>query len=239
MLQDILGSFLKGKQGLVDMGGVAELHDKFQSLKSNWELHAPGFYQWFMENKLSTVESPMIRSVQEASGLGNPLDVFYTNDVESANRIIKRKMNYKVCEWPEFCRLAKELVEEQENEIEKAVIGIGDYRFDDEYVHLEVSLSKWSSMSQAQRKRHLEKIRTLTLPDTRRFGNVCHIGNTVPANSHSELFTICREHFSVHGCQLSTDILHNMFCKAERLVLAPNSICPSPGSTTAKLVESK
>ena len=38
------------------------------------------------------------------------------------------------------------------------MIGIGDYRFDDEYVHLEVSLSKWSSMSQAQRKRHLEKI---------------------------------------------------------------------------------
>ena len=32
ILQDILGSFLRGKQGLVDMSGVAELHDKFQSL---------------------------------------------------------------------------------------------------------------------------------------------------------------------------------------------------------------
>ena len=40
-------------------------------------------------------------------------------------------------------------------------------------------------------------------------------------------------------CWLSADILHNIFCKAERLVLAPNSICPSPGSATAKLVESK
>ena len=30
-----------------------------------------------------------------------------------------------------------------------------------------------------------------------------------------------------------------MFCKAERLVLAPNSICPSLGSATAKLVGSK
>ena len=89
-----------------------------------------------MESKLSTVESSMIRSVREASGLGNPPDAFYTNNVESANRIIKRTTNYKVCEWPEFCRLAKELVEEQENEIEKAVIGIGDYRFDDEYFTL-------------------------------------------------------------------------------------------------------
>ena len=30
-----------------------------------------------------------------------------------------------------------------------------------------------------------------------------------------------------------------MFCKAERLVLAPNSICPSLGSATAKLLGSK
>lgn len=39
------------------------------------------------------------------------------------------------------CRLSKELVEEQQNEIEKAVIGIGKYRFDDEYALLEVPLS--------------------------------------------------------------------------------------------------
>ena len=72
ILQDILGSFLRGKQGLVDMGSVAELHDKFQSLKSKWEVQAPGFYQWFMETKLSAVESSMLRSVREASGLGSP-----------------------------------------------------------------------------------------------------------------------------------------------------------------------
>ena len=165
---------------------------------------------------------------------------FYTNDVESANRIIKRKTNYRVCEWPEFCRLAKELVEEQENEIEKAVIAVGEYRFDDEYAHLQVSLSKWSSMSQAQRKRHLERIKTLTLQEAKGFGKKDgQLSSTVPTSSNDKAFTICGEHFSVDGCQLSADILHNMFRKAERLVLAPNSICPSPGSATAKLVESK
>ena len=168
----------------------------------------------------------MLRLVHEISGLGSPLDAFYTNDVESANQMIKRKTNYKVYEWPEFCRLAKELVEEQ---TEKAVIGIGDYRFDDKHMYLEVSLSKWSSMSQAQRKRHLEKIKTLTLPDARRFKReTCHVSSTVSANSPSEAIIICGEHFSIDGCQLSTNVLHNMFCKAERLVLAPNNICPSP-----------
>ena len=88
ILQDILGSFPREKQGLVDMGSVAELHDKFQSLKSKWEVQATGFYQWFVEMKLSAVESSVLKSVREVSGLGSPPDAFYTNDVESANRVI-------------------------------------------------------------------------------------------------------------------------------------------------------
>ena len=63
------------------------------------------------------------------------------------------------------------------------------------------------------------------------------LSTSVFMNSNVEAFTICGEHFSVDGCQLSDDILHNMFRKAEKLVASPNSICPSPGSATAKLVE--
>ena len=163
ILQDILGSFLKGKPGLVDISNAAELRDIFHSLEGKWEAQAPGFYEWFMKTKLLVVESSMLKSVREVSGMGSPPDAFYTNDVESASRIIKHKTNYKVCEWPDFCKLAKDLVEEQENEIEKAVIGVGEYRFDKDYVHLEVPLAKWSSMSQAQRTKHLQKIRNFTL----------------------------------------------------------------------------
>ena len=130
-------------------------------------------------------------------------------------------------------------MEEQENEIEKAVISVAEYRFDEEYTNLVVPLSIWSSMSQAQRKRHLERIKTLTLQEAKRFGRgISQLGTTMPKNS-DEAFTICGEHFNVDGCQLSADILHNMFHNAERLVLAPNSTCPSAGSSTAKLVESK
>ena len=113
-------------------------------------------------------------------------------------------------------------------------------RFDDEYAHLEVPLSTWSSMSQAQRKRHLEKIRMMTLQEAKVFGRgMCQLGSTVPTNTTGETLTTCGEHFTVNGCQLSADILHNIFRKAEKLVLVPNSICPSPRSTTAKFVESK
>ena len=62
--------------------------------------------------------------------------------------MIKCKTDYKTSEWPEFCRFAKELVDDQETKIEKSVIGVGEYRFDDDYAHLEIPLAKWSSMSQ-------------------------------------------------------------------------------------------
>ena len=137
IIQDILGSFLKGKEGLVDANDGDDLRSRLQPLNTKWEAQAPGFFDWFLEYKLLAVKLSMLRSVRQASGLGNPPHQFYTNDIESINRVIKCKTDYKTSEWPDFCRVAKELVDEQESEIEKAVIGVGEYKFDDEYVHLQ------------------------------------------------------------------------------------------------------
>ena len=107
----------------------------------------------------------MLKSVRLASGLGNPPGPFYTNDVESINRVIKRKTDYKTTEWPDFCRLARELVDDQESEIEKAIIGVGEYKLSDGYEHLQIPVSKWSSMSQVQRKKHVQKVRSVSLQE--------------------------------------------------------------------------
>ena len=144
--------------------------------------------------------------------MGNPPDQFYTNDIESINRVIKRKTDYKTSEWPEFCRLAKELVDDQESEIEKAVIGIGEYRFDDEYAHLEIPLAKWSSMSQNQRKKHLERIRNRTFQGAKEQHKKKSSSNliTESASSSDKSLTICGKQFNVGACQLSGDILKNV-----------------------------
>ena len=44
IIQDILGSGLKGREGLVDAENAAELMSRLQSFKSKWEAMAPGFY---------------------------------------------------------------------------------------------------------------------------------------------------------------------------------------------------
>lgn len=78
-------------------------------------------------------------------------------------KALKRKTDYKVTDWPNFFKLAKELVDEQEEEIEKAIIAAGEYSFASEYKHLELSVSKWASMSQTQRKKYIYKIKSFPL----------------------------------------------------------------------------
>lgn len=245
IIQDIFGSFLKGKEGLVDANDVYDLHCKLQSLKTAWESLVPDFFDWFVKNKLLALETSMLKPVRQASGLGNPPEPFYTNDVESINRVIKRKTDYRTSEWPDFCRLARELVDEQEGEIEKAVIGVGEYIFNDDYEHLEVPVSKWSSMSQLQRKKHLQKVRTISLGEAskvqqpQRQTALCSNLPDSPSTSGAKIFTISGQVFDASACQLSCDILANMFIKAERLVSVSGNICLSPGSSTSKLVASK
>lgn len=61
------------------------------------------------------------------------------------------------------------------------------------------------------------------------------------SSSSAKKFSLCGKTFDTSACQLSQDILANMFAKADRLLCAPEgtSICLSPGSSTSRLVESK
>jgi hypothetical protein len=69
IIQDIFGSFLSGKEGLVDANNADELHCKLQSFKLTWESYAPGFFNWFAKYKLFALESSMLKSIRQASGL--------------------------------------------------------------------------------------------------------------------------------------------------------------------------
>ena len=51
-----------------------------------------------------------------------------------------------------------DLVKIQLKEIEKAVTGMGEYRFKPAYKCLEVGTDKWFLMSSHQREKHLKKV---------------------------------------------------------------------------------
>ena len=78
----------------------------------------------------------MLMPVREAAGLSNPPQPFYTNDVESHNNVIKQHTKYTAEELPEFIEKMKRLMTTQKNEIERAVVGMGEYRVSHQFPNL-------------------------------------------------------------------------------------------------------
>ena len=121
------------------------------------------FVRWFKANKVCVIHDTMLKPIQEECGLGCPPDQFTTNANESLNAMIKSKMHYQRSELPKFIDKVKELVKNQQREIEKAVIRRGKYRLKEQYRFLEIPESKWFVMSEDQRKKHLSKLQSVSI----------------------------------------------------------------------------
>ena len=137
--------------------------------------------------------------------MSNPPEPFYTNTIESINRIIKQKTGYSTTKWPEFCKVAQELVNEQQGEVEKAVIGIGEHLFCKDFKHLQLSLNKWSTMTKVQRERYLQKLSKFTLREAKVPLKEQSLRGTGPSNV-IKVFNLCGKKFNADTCAI--------YCKA-------------------------
>ena len=128
IIDDVMGC-QKGSvfcEGLVDCSSHDEFQQKLVLLKERWEkFDGEGFYEWFCEHKAAIVEETMLKPIREDAGLGCPPESFTTNASETANFIIKNKVDYKHNQLPEFVEKLKQVIDDQEREIEKAVIQRG------------------------------------------------------------------------------------------------------------------
>ena len=115
----------------------------------------------------------MLRPIREDAGLGCPPEAFYTNASESVNNVIKRKVDYKRSDLPQFIQKLKELAIEQEREVERAIIGRGKYCFQRQYQHVQVDESRWFTMSKLQREKHIHKVMSMAVSDTNDSGLEC------------------------------------------------------------------
>ena len=60
----------------------------------------------------------MLRPVREEAGLGIPPPTFTTNASESINAMLKKKVDYKKNELPAFMNHLKQIIDEQDRELE-------------------------------------------------------------------------------------------------------------------------
>lgn len=172
ILDMIFGKLVGGTycEGLVDAESESVFYQKLEVFKSKMatkEKENPGscsgFYDWLVQYKVDAIVSGMLRPVREDAGLGIPPSRFTTNASESVNAILKRKVEYKKNELPTFMNHLKQVVDEQEREVERAVIGRGKYQFVDEYKFFEIKESVWFKMTREQRQKHLQKVATVQL----------------------------------------------------------------------------
>ena len=95
-----------------------------QQLERRWnELEKPYnsppfFHAWFQKHCRNCVAKYMLRSVREKAGLGSPPAPYYTNEVESKNKLLKDEVQYKYSSLPEFVNKMKGLMDEERLEIE-------------------------------------------------------------------------------------------------------------------------
>ena len=99
--------------------------------------------------------------VRAKAGLRDPTQHFTTNASESLNHIIKQEVNWKENKLP-TCTLINHLrsiADRHIAELEKAVIGRGEWNFASQYSHLQVPKVSWfSRRSAVSRERHMKKV---------------------------------------------------------------------------------
>ena len=135
----------------------------------------PGFYEWFTRNKMTTIMQTMMKPVREEAGLGSPPEPFTTDASKTVNSIIKSHVSYKPSQLMELTEKLREAIDEQEREVERAVIGRGKFRFKEECQRLQVDETQRFKMKPEQHQAHLRKVVTTSV-NTSTSDNVTHTG---------------------------------------------------------------
>lgn len=216
-------------EGLVDATDEACFNQKLEELKSEWEQNedknpscVPGFYEWFCTYKVESILSGMLKPIREEAGLGFPPTNFTTNASESLNAMIKRKVDYKRNELPVFVSQLKEMVDEQERELERALIGRGKYKFRKEFHFLEIPEGDWFRMSKAQRENHMKKVQRVCLN-----AGTSQVMDEIISISNSQ-FPVTPEEFH-SGLKIPLQSIQGIWKKASELINNPTAISPAPG----------
>ena len=160
----------------------------------------------------------MLQDVREKAGLGSPPSPYYTNEVESKNKMLKEEVQYKSTQLPDFVDKMQGLMEEQRLEIERAVISAGEYRICKEYGHLAVEPSKWFKMTTEQRKRKVDKFMKASVQE--------HSG----LRSNSECPLDC--------LALPPQVASSLWEKASNLARDETALVRAPGDDCAGMVRS-
>lgn len=251
-LLDIFGKRVANtfQEGLVDSCSVQEFDERVESLKQLWDarekpyapVSGPRFHAYFMTYQADVVRYHMRKDLRESAGLGSPPAKFTTNASESLNAAIKRKVNFKESEWPEFISHMKQYVESQREEVIRSLSGRGQYRLCPSVAHYGVPTQSWIKMTPEQRREVVSAFEKANVPkiavtQTRRSVEYSSDSDTLVPEAEISL-SVSAENSGIISIPLVT--LCAMWNKATELLSTQNAVTPAPGNDSkARMVLSR
>ena len=213
----------------------------------------------FFKYQAEVVKYHMRKDFRESVGLGSPPSIFTTNGSESINAAIKRKVNHKESEWPQFNNHVKQLVTSQHEEMIRALSQRGQYRVKPEYAHYGVTTQKWVKMRPEQRQAVVAAFEKASLKCYSSYRkvefatNLSHISRVSNDDDHGDglnheqqCSSSNNQHLGIDSIELHTDLsisaedsgittiplvtLNAIWAKAFDILRADNAITPAPGS---------
>lgn len=215
-VRDIFGNPAMLEEGLVDADS-ADLDTEFDAFKAVWDARECSltntsqahFHNWFRANSLEVVRKCMLKEKRQAAGLGSPPEPFYTNDVESKNRVLKEQTCYKPQQLPSFVQSMKSMFEDQKQEIDKAVVGLGEYQLCEEYQSYGVDTKEWFKKNQKQRERVLDRFAKAQL-STGVLGSASHMSTGDHHDGSSTSMTLSSTDLDHSSAQLETMVTDHL-----------------------------
>ncbi len=210
------------------------LFAKWRSLELTSTSDIEGFIGWFQAYKAPVVRSSMLRPVREECGLGSPPIPFTTNASETANYMLKHKVNYQRSELPEFLQKLRGLALDQEREVEKSVIGRGKYELRSQYLSFHVPETKWFTMTTLQREQHLKRFAGASLSDVSQGEDAGESGSNSASiclgrdTSLSSSLSVPISTFA-NAVRVPRNCLEGIWNKAAELLKTNDAIVPAPG----------
>ena len=154
------------EMGLIDVQSEKSFWEALGRLQGRWnnlEMGCiqpgtePQFHEWFCKYKAREIVECVLPKVRVKAGLKESCH-FTTNTSESLNHVIKQEVEWKENKLPMLIEHLKSLTDQYNSELEKAVIGRGQWHFMPQYQHLEVLEISWFKMTPSSKERHMRNV---------------------------------------------------------------------------------
>ena len=168
VLHDITGEQTGNvfQHGLVDSNDETDFERKVSQLKSVWQTRLSpytgqdnnqDFHDWFVKYQAQRINKSMLKPVRMSAGLGHPIPKpFYTNAVESINRLLSDETDHKPQSMPAFCDKAKSIAVRQQRDVERAIVGLGPYMLHPKIKDLQIDDETWVSLSESEQSSYVK-----------------------------------------------------------------------------------